>query len=299
MEKPKERQRRKGKSLDDQGEQTLSTPMTSKANTSKPTATGIQALISRLRGGSAAQEDESLAENESWVTPVAIDIYCVGGTETALHCAVRRKEHALASRLLTAGSDPNLAIYTPEEPPLKQQQQQQTRPPPLDEQLLFRGSTCLAEAARNRDLGMIDLLLRHSARDDEGKALCVAAKASDDLIVSKLLVLRANQDPENDINRKGIAEFVGRGSSLVGKGLAGAASVGTLAYASIFPSTSVMINWHDLAHGCLTAIKEQYLIDASVRLNPKLKLSPKFQFSAVHAITRYIRNKTSVEGYTK
>ncbi len=27
-------------------------------------------------------------------------------------------------------------------------------------------------------------------------------------------------------------------------------------------------------------------MDAAVRLNPKLKLSPKFQFSAVHAVTR-------------
>ena len=65
----------------------------------------------------------------------------------------------------------------------------------------------------------------------------------------------------------------------------GFASVGSLAYSSIFPSTSVMINWHNQG-GCLSVIKENYLIDAAVRLNPKLKLSPKFQFSAVHAITR-------------
>ena len=36
----------------------------------------------------------------------------------------------------------------------------------------------------------------------------------------------------------------------------------------------------------MTTVKEQYLVDAAVRLNPKLRLSPKFQFSAVHAITR-------------
>jgi len=126
---------------------------------------------------------------------------------------------------------------------------------------------------------MIDLLLRHSAKDDEGKALTVAAEKKDDLIISKLLVLRANQDPEHEINRfvnkfdpffvyfflfrKGIADFVGKGSSLVGKS---STFVGSLAYASIFPSASVMINWHNLAQGSLMSVKEQYLIDASVRI---------------------------------
>ena len=77
--------------------------------------------------------------------------------------------------------------------------------------------------------------------------------------------------------KKGLAEY----NHSFAKGLA---SVGSLAYSSIFPSTSVMINWHH--QGCLQVVKERYLIDAAVRLNPKLKLSPKFQFSAVHAITR-------------
>ena len=36
----------------------------------------------------------------------------------------------------------------------------------------------------------------------------------------------------------------------------------------------------------LAYIKEQWLVDAAVRLNPKLKLSPKYQLSAIHAITR-------------
>jgi len=44
-----------------------------------------------------------------------------------------------------------------------------------------------------------------------------------------------------------------------------------------------MINWHQ---NQLAYLKEQWLVDAAVRLNPKLKLSPKYQLSAVHAITR-------------
>ena len=44
-----------------------------------------------------------------------------------------------------------------------------------------------------------------------------------------------------------------------------------------------MINWHQ---NQLAYLKEQWLVDAAVRLNPKLKLSPKYQISAVHSITR-------------
>ena len=65
----------------------------------------------------------------------------------------------------------------------------------------------------------------------------MACQAGDELVVSKLLSLKANHDLENSINKKGIAEF---NHSLV----KGFASVGSLAYSSIFPSTPVMINWH-------------------------------------------------------
>ena len=46
------------------------------------------------------------------------------------------------------------------------------------------------EACRNRDLGMLDLLLKSHARDDECKALFIAAHAKDEVIVSKLLALK-------------------------------------------------------------------------------------------------------------
>ena len=35
--------------------------------------------------------------------------------------------------------------------------------------MLFKGSTCLVEACLNRDMGMIDLLLKYGARDDDCK----------------------------------------------------------------------------------------------------------------------------------
>ena len=58
------------------------------------------------------------------------------------------------------------------------------------------------------------------------------------------------QDPEHGINKKGVAEVHHQS----GIGPAGFASVGSLAYSSIFPSTAVMINWHD--QGRLTKIQE-------------------------------------------
>ena len=40
--------------------------------------------------------------------------------------------------------------------------------------VFFKGSTCLVEACMNRDMGMIDLLLKYGARDDDCKVIhCV------------------------------------------------------------------------------------------------------------------------------
>lgn len=146
----------------------------------------------------------------------------------------------------------------------------------LSQEPYFKGSTSLVEACKNRDMGIIDLLLKYSARDDDCKALAIVIENQDEVIASKLLALKAHKDAEFDINKKGISDFHQGG-------IKGLAAVGSLAYSSIFPSTSVMINWHQ---NQLAYIKDQWLIDASVRLNPKLKLSPKYQLSAIHAITR-------------
>ncbi len=192
-------------------------------------------------------------------------VYCSNhGSETALQFCVKRKEYALASKLLLAGANPNLPIHLADVAHTN-----------VGEDAQVQGTgTCLMEACRNKDSPMIDLLLKYSARDDDCKALQVATEVGDELVISKLLSLKANQDPEGTINKKGIAELNGT----LAKGIAA-----SLAYSSIFPSIAVMINWHNQG-GCLTSIKEQFLIDACVRLNPKLKLSPKFQASAVHSM---------------
>ena len=66
------------------------------------------------------------------------------------------------------------------------------------------------------------------------------------------------------------------------KGSRGRASSSTLS--SMVPSTAVMINWHQTA--TLSSVRDQWMVDSAVRLNPKLRLSPKYQPLALHAITR-------------
>ena len=204
--------------------------------------------------------EEVLKSNEAWVKPVDLDLFCNHETETALHVAVRQRHHAISSHLLAAGALPNLHTRT------------------CDQETWARGHTCLVEAASNRDMGMIDLLLKYGARDDQNQALAVGIQTDDHLVMSKLLALKAHQDQESQINKTKIAELH------LGKSVRGRSSASSLTYNSMCPTTPVMINWHGA--GNLTTVKEQWMIESAVRLNPKLRLSPKHQPMALHAITK-------------
>ena len=227
---------------------------------STPKRVGLSALISKF-----STREEVLRSNEAWVKPVDLDLYCNHESETALHVAVRSRHHAIASHLLAAGALPNLHTQG-----LGGQGEANAA--------WGKGHTCLVEAAKNRDMGMIDLLLKYGARDDQNQSLVVASQASDHLVMSKLLALKAHQDQEAGVNKNAIAEMH------LGKSIKSRSSVSNLTYSSMCPSTPVMINWHQT--GSLTQLKEQWLVDAAVRLNPKLRLSPKYQPMALHAITR-------------
>lgn len=55
-----------------------------------------------------------------------------------------------------------------------------------------------------------------------------------------------------------------------------------------------MINWH--GQQCLEYIRPQWLAEAAVSLNPKMKLHPRAQHAALHAITRIdLSNNVLVE----
>lgn len=59
----------------------------------------------------------------------------------------------------------------------------------------------------------------------------------------------------------------------------------TLTYSSIFPNVATMINWHN--QRChLSQIRPQWLTDAALHLNPKLKQNPRSHDVALFAITR-------------
>lgn len=50
----------------------------------------------------------------------------------------------------------------------------------------------LVEACRNRDIAIVDLLLKHGARDDDCRALAVVVKNRDDILTAKLLSIKVN-----------------------------------------------------------------------------------------------------------
>ena len=53
-------------------------------------------------------------------------------------------------------------------------------------------TTALVVACQNRDIVMVELLLKYDARDDDAKALSAAIKHEDDTLITKLLVIKVN-----------------------------------------------------------------------------------------------------------
>ena len=121
---------------------------------------------------------------------------------------VKTREHTIVHRLLQGGANPNMIIYAAESPESLSSSTstgtlEDSNPQQPNQQSYFKGSTCLVEACRNRDMGIIDLLLKYSARDDDCKALAIVIENQDEVIASKLLALKAHKDNEYGINKKG------------------------------------------------------------------------------------------------
>ncbi|KAI5703280.1 hypothetical protein M8J75_009878 [Diaphorina citri] len=184
--------------------------------------------------------------NEKLLSPWHVDMYCNNGMETALHAAVGAKQHEIAAGLVNIARA-NVNLST--------------RPNTGDQSISPRSGneesvTPLVLACSNRDLSTVDLLLKAGARDDDCKALAVVAFP----------------DPEYKINKKVIAE-----GSVGG--------MGGVYRSSIVANTPVMINWH--AQRCeLSRVRAQWLIDAGLHVNPKLRLQPRSQGLVLTAITR-------------
>lgn len=57
----------------------------------------------------------------------------------------------------------------------------------VEDDISYAQSTALVEACKNRDVMMVDLLLKHGARDDDCKALAIAVQNKDETLTAKLL----------------------------------------------------------------------------------------------------------------
>ncbi|KAF4523571.1 hypothetical protein B566_EDAN014882, partial [Ephemera danica] len=237
---------------------------------------GIQSIMSKLN----LSRQEATVKNETQLSPLLLDLYCNNNTETALHVAVKCRHHSIISALLLSGSNPNLPILANEEELSR------------EEDVLGQGvagSTALVEACRNRDLTTLDLLLKYGARDDDCRALAVASASKDEIMAAKLLATKAHADPEYKINKKAMAE-ISPAQFACSSGLA--AGLGSLTYGSLFPNTAVMVNWHgqqSLAH-----IRPQWLVDAALTVNSKLRLNPRHQDVVLYSITRLDVSKNSL-----
>lgn len=137
----------------------------------------------------------------------------------------------------------------------------------------------MVEACRNRDVAIVDLLLKNGARDDDCKALSAAIDNKDETLIAKLLSMKAHPDPEYKINKKAMTENINSSQFTI------FSNITNLTYSTLFPNTPTMINWHNQKCN-LTQIKKQWLTDAALNLNPKLKQNPRSYDIALYAITR-------------
>lgn len=210
--------------------------------------------------------DDNEQSSKYLICPFEMDTYCDYNSKTALHLAVCQQYHNLATTLLVNGSNPNLPILSRDS--IKSDSPTSNSDLGLN-WLRSSKSTCLKEACRLNDDTMCEILIRYGASDNQDNlALQVAAKNKDNRLISKFLSLKSNADPEFKINKKCNVEFASRfkQSQKLSKTAHGSM---TTTFSSMFPSTPVMIDWQNLR--CIKQIDTQWLIDASLRHNKRLK----------------------------
>ncbi|XP_076250430.1 leucine-rich repeat kinase isoform X2 [Rhynchophorus ferrugineus] len=232
---------------------------------------GIMNIMSKLHLSKDTSFDAEFDGNTKAICPLRIDMYCNNNTETALHAAIKGRHYDITLALLNAGAGPNAAIKRYHDI------SDEVCCSSTEEDTSY-SSSGLVEACKNRDVPIVDLLLRRGARDDECKALFVAVANKDETLIAKLLSTKAHPDPEFKINKKSMTDNINSHLTIF-------SSVSSLTYSNLFPNTPTMINWHN--QRCqLSEIKKHWLVDAALNLNPKLKQNPKSYDIALFSITR-------------
>ncbi|XP_050296551.1 leucine-rich repeat serine/threonine-protein kinase 1 isoform X5 [Anthonomus grandis grandis] len=258
-----------GSSGEDDDLTPLSEPVVSP--TRRRISDGIMSLMYKLHLSTDCSADNEDGNTRA-ICPLRIDMYCNNNTETALHAAIRGRHYDITLALLNAGANPNAPIK-----PYHNVNEDGSCCSIEDDSNY--SSSGLVEACKNRDVAILDLLLKRGARDDECKALSVAMHNKDETLISKLLATKAHPDQEYKINKKSMTENINSSHITI------FGNVSSLTYSSLFPNTPTMINWHNQKCGLLE-IKMQWIIDAALNLNPKLKQNPRSYDMALYSITR-------------
>lgn len=86
--------------------------------------------------------------------------------------------------------------------------------------------------------GTTECLYRHGANDEQSSALAIACGNNDDDIIGSLLSKKAHADPEYKINKNKLDNSLDKH---VGKSMSTSTNI---TYSNIFPTNSVMVNWH-------------------------------------------------------
>ncbi|XP_011493971.1 PREDICTED: leucine-rich repeat serine/threonine-protein kinase 1 [Ceratosolen solmsi marchali] len=228
-------------------------------------SSGIQRLMSSLNfmGRSGEKKDENL------MCPLNLDLYCNNNTYTALHAAVKARHTDVINVLLQAGANTNL--------PVKHQHE------PNDSDSAY--TTVLAMACQNRDVKIVEMLLKHGAIDNDCSALKIAARNGDEILTAKLLSIKAYPDAEYKINKKAMTEGTQTSSHF-----SALSSFGGVNCSIAFPTIPTMINWHD--QQCrLSQIRSQWLINAVLHVNKKLSAKNN---ELLYAITRIDISQNSI-----
>ncbi|XP_055684527.1 leucine-rich repeat serine/threonine-protein kinase 1 isoform X1 [Lutzomyia longipalpis] len=243
-------------------------PVSSRVSTS-PTkrriSYGIQSIMSRLSLGRDAVE-EAESESNSWINPLQVDLLCGAARETALLAAVRGGHIDVVGALLQKKADPNVMAKPIEDP----------NDPKLSDEVYGFSNIPLAEAVRQKSIQMVELLLKYGAKDEQSTALSIACANGNEQIICKLLSIRAHPDPEYKINKKALTSEIELAGNRVSPD-------GGLTYGSLFPNTSIMINWNNCD---LSSIKINFLSEAVLLHNTRLKEHPKCGILALGALTR-------------